>query len=96
MKPVKKNAQAQEPEAAVIATEAEGQPVEASVETTASAKDYVRVTMLEEVSPPPVIGHFNFAAELGVTKLENRKTYSVPREAAARLQDTGMAVMLLD
>lgn len=93
MKPVRKFAQADE--AAVIATDAD-QPVEASVETAPSAKDYVRITMLEEVSPPPVIGHFNFANELGVRKLESRKTYSVPREAAARMQDTGCAVMLQD
>lgn len=96
MKPTpKKPSVASEPEA-VIAEAIEVQPAEAVIESGPSAKDSVRITMLETVSPPPIIGSFNSGLALGVTRLEMRKTYLFPRDAAARMQDTGLAVMLQD
>ena len=82
------------PESFQAEVEAEAPPLQVSVETAPSEKDLLRIAMLEDVSPAPIVGTYNFAKELGVTKLENRKTYRVPRHVAFRLQDSKCCVVL--
>ena len=48
---------------------------------------WVEFTCYEEIDPAPIIGRFNFVMELGISKLENKGVYIIPRDAADHLVD---------
>ncbi len=96
----KKNANAADEADPVVAVEpGESGSDAASVDEAtiaASAEPQARITMLEEVSPAPRIGHFSFQETFGVAKLPARSVWRVPLSVAQRLQDTSLAIMLED
>ena len=63
------------------------------VEVAAQVIEGVKVTMLREVSPAPVVGKYNVARELKVAKLEAGKSYRLPSDVAMVLVDSNSAVL---
>lgn len=52
---------------------------------------YVRVNMYETIEPAPTVGHFNVGRELGISRLQARETYSLPKNVADVLVDARKA-----
>lgn len=53
----------------------------------ANPKDHVRTVCLEDIEPPPIIGHYNVGRELGITKMAKQANYHFPRYIAEHLAD---------
>ena len=59
-----------------------------------STGGYVRVVMLENISPGPTVGNWETSRELGVNRLEKGKTYQVPQHVYEVLCDAKKAVLI--
>ncbi len=57
------------------------------------ADDLVTISMLEEIVPPPVIGHYDFKMRLGVQSLAKGASYRIPRSIAGHLKDAGKVII---
>jgi hypothetical protein len=52
---------------------------------------YVKINMYETITPAPVIGGFRVGHELGISSMQARATYSVPKNVADVLVDSRKA-----
>lgn len=53
----------------------------------------VTMTMLEDISPAPVVGVFDCARKLNVLSLKKGASYKVPTDVAAHIQDAGKCIV---
>jgi hypothetical protein len=58
-----------------------------SVKIRKESSDLVKVVMLRGVSPAPRVGQYNLPMDFNLPKLEQGKTYRVPRVVAEHLTD---------
>lgn len=73
----------------------QSQTKQADVVTIKSAgDDLVAVTVFERIQPPPIVGTFNVGKELGLTELEPKKGYKLPRRVAEVLVDAKKAAII--
>jgi hypothetical protein len=78
------------------ADEAEAEKPVVKAASVSMKKGWVRFNCFVDVDPAPVVGHFSFAHDTNVMKLESRQVYSCPLSVAEHLVDKKIGVILPD
>ena len=69
-------------------------PAPTAVSVKSSDKDLVQVTVFQAIEPPPHVGNWNGARELGILKMTPKSTYKVPRYVANVMVESTRAAIL--